>query len=479
MTSRPNVVLIVSDDHGYGDRSAVSVDPGVRTPHLDALAADGVSFTRGYVTAPICSPSRAGLISGRYQQRWGAGWFDTSAFPPPEVPSMAEVLRSAGYRCGYFGKVHYGPDEPGSRACPDQHGFGTTLYGLAAESMGRLHYLRHSKAAMEEYGDQHRVHGVAPLWTENGQQDVEEHLTVALTDRAIDFIDEDDDAPWLCMVAYNAVHNFAWQLPDDELDARGLPKHPDYDGANDYLDWYDGAISPGLDHGREFYLAQLEIMDTQIGRIRQALAASGQDRDTVIIYLTDNGGSTCNFGDNAPLRGTKYSLYEGGVRVPFLVHHPDGPAGVSTDALVSSLDLVPTLAALAGIEDPDAWDGQDLTPVLSAEADAAGHDRLHFDTEFQWAVVEPDWKLHWVEPDAKQLAAIESVEHTQLGRGLRLIDLANDPGETTDVSTTHPDQVARLLRERQTWCELVGRDPRIAASGISATPGSEANLRQL
>src|SRR5699024_6364631 len=114
-----------------------------------------------------------------------------------------------------------------------------------------------------------------------------------------------------------------WQLPQDELDARALPRHDDFDPAStDYLDWYDGAISPHLEHGREYYLAQLEIMDQETGRLLDHLEATGRRESTLVVYLTDNGGSTCNYGDNAPLDGTKYSLFEGGVQVPMILSRP-------------------------------------------------------------------------------------------------------------------------------------------------------------
>jgi arylsulfatase A-like enzyme len=157
------VILIVSDDHGYGDRSALGIHPEVRTPALDRLAGEGISCDSAYVSAPICSPSRSGLISGRYQQRWGARWFDTSAFPP-DGESIAERFAGAGYATGYFGKVHYGREQAGDRACPPHHGFAESFYGLAGLSAGRLHYLRHTAAAAEEYGAQGtRIHGVAPM----------------------------------------------------------------------------------------------------------------------------------------------------------------------------------------------------------------------------------------------------------------------------------------------------------------------------
>ena len=487
MPDRPNILLIVSDDHGYADRSATG-SPDARTPNLDRLAATGTSFENGYVTAPICSPSRAGLIAGAHQQRWGAQWFDSSAFPPAQRQVMPEILGEAGYRTGYFGKVHYGPERPGDRACPDRHGFDRTLYGLAGLSMGRLHYLHHSDQALEEYGEAAPRHGVSPLFEDGREVDCEQHLSVEFTERAIDFMGDGAQAgdgdpegagedPFFCMVAYNAVHNFAWQLPQDELDARALPAHDDFDpAAAEYVDWYDGAISPRLEHGRDYYLAQLEIMDREIGRMLDHLEASGRRESTLVVYLTDNGGSTCNYGDNTPLAGTKYSLFEGGVRVPFLVSRPGTvPADARSAALVSALDLLPTFAAAAGATLPPGMpvDGLDLRPAWEAagvdgagrvdgvgrvggarRVGGAGHEVLHFDTGFQWAVRTPHWKLRWVDTSTEHREHLLAVEHTDIGAGLTLVPLGDgvcDESAAADVSAEHPEIVAGLTDLHEQW----------------------------
>src|SRR5699024_8818609 len=148
-------------------------------------------------------------------------------FPPDGRPVMPEILGAAGYRTGYFGKVHYGPERPSDRACPDRHGFDSSLYGLAGLAMGRLHYLTHTRAAVEDYGEAAGVHGVSPLYANGEEVECERHLTVEFTDRALEFMgpgpsasadtgadeEETGEDPFFCMVAYNAVHNFAWQLP--------------------------------------------------------------------------------------------------------------------------------------------------------------------------------------------------------------------------------------------------------------------------
>lgn len=448
--SRPNVLVIVSDDHGYADRSALGLDPEVRTPALDRLAAEGVSCDEAYVTAPVCSPSRAGLIGGAYQQRWGAHWFDDSGIPGEDHQTLAERLRDTGYRTGYFGKVHYGAEREGDRGTPPRHGFEQSFYGLAGLSMGRLNYLHHSEQAVTEYGEAAMPMAVQPM-SENGEPvEVERFLTDEIADRAAEFIAADDDRPFFAMVAFNAVHNFCWQLPPEELEARGLPAFEDwYPGASDYLDWYDGAISPNLPDGRGYYLAQLELMDAQIGRLLSMLDEQGLAEDTLVIYTTDNGGSNCNYGVNAPLSGSKYTLLEGGIRVPFLVRWPgQTPAGEHRAGLVSSMDIAATAVAAAGASDA-GLDGRDLRPLLSHAAD--GHDLLHWDTRWQWAVRRGDWKLRSVEPDSPYAQEIRRLEHTEPGSGIQLVNLRDDPAEARDLSAQHPDVVAELLAVRDAW----------------------------
>lgn len=448
---RPHVLVIVSDDHGYAYRSATGVDPAVSTPALDRLAASGASCDEAYVTAPVCSPSRAGLIGGAYQQRWGAHWFDDSSIPGEGHQTLAERMQDAGYRTGYYGKVHYGKEHEGDRGAPPQHGFEDSFYGLAGLSFGRLNYLHHSDEAVAEYGEAAKPMAVQPLSVNGEPVEVETFLTDEIADRAAAFIAADDERPFFAMVAFNAVHNFCWQLPTEELEARGLPAHEDwYPGASTYLDWYDGAISPHLPNGRAYYLAQLELMDRQIGRLLDLLDDLDLADDTIVIYTTDNGGSNCNYGVNTPLSGSKYTLLEGGIRVPFLVRWPGRvPAGVHRDDLVSSMDIAGTVVAAAGA-DATGLDGCDLTAVLAGD-EPAGHDELHWDCRWQWAVRRGDWKLRFVEDDSEHAAEIRRVEHTEPGAGLSLVNLALDPAESRDVAAENPEIVRDLLAAREAW----------------------------
>ncbi|QPZ38029.1 sulfatase family protein [Paramicrobacterium chengjingii] len=453
MTSTtPNILLIVSDDHGYADRSALG-SPDVSTPNLDRLSAEGTSFTDAYVTAPICSPSRAAMITGQYQQRWGATWFDTSGIGG--APTIAERLSNEGYATGYFGKVHYGDEGPGDRGTPPKHGFQESFYGLAGQSMGRLHYLRHSEAAVSEYGQAAEAMAVQPLWSGDEPIQTDTFLTDEIAGRARDFMQRNQEKPFFAMVAFNAVHNFCWQLPAEELERRGLPAFDDWHpGASEYLDWYDGAISPNLPNGREYYLAQLELMDAQVGTLLDELERLGIADDTIVVYLTDNGGSTCNYGDNGELRGTKYTVWEGGVRVPFIVRWSGvAEAGGTNSELTSSLDLAATFAAAAGAEADGTLDGRDLRTVLSS---GPGHDELHWDCGWQWAVRHGSWKLSWCDASSPTAEYVTTVEHTTPGDGFFLCDLANDRGERTNLAGQHPAIVDRLVRAHSEWRAEVG-----------------------
>ena len=454
----PNVIWIVSDDHGYADRSHLGVHPDVRTPAIDRLAAEGVSCTEAYVSAPICSPSRAGLIAGTHQRRWGVTWFDDAAFPPGEYPTVAEEFKRDGYTTGYLGKVHYGPERPGDRACPENHGFDEAYYGLAGMQQGRLNYLRHSQAAIDEYGPEASWRmAVHPMYDNGETSELEGFLTTELGDRARDFVTRHAGEPFFLQLAFNAVHNFCWQLPAEELAERGLPPHPDWDeNVSDYLDWYDGAISPNLEHGREYYLAQLELMDAEIGRLLDHLDLHGLAEDTLVVYTTDNGGSTCNYGDNTPLAGTKYTLWEGGIRVPLIARWPGGglPAGAVRDGLVSALDLMPTSLAAAGV-DGARWAHCDGRDQLAHWRGGGGspHAALHWDCGFQWAVRDGRFKLRHADSASPIAEGIRQVEHAEVGSGLALYDLAADPGETRDLAGELPEVVARLRGAWEEWHE--------------------------
>lgn len=449
--SKPNIVFIISDDHGYGDLSFKNILGDVDTPNLDRLRESGMLLEQGYVSAPVCSPSRAGLIVGSYQQRWGAKYFGSARFAPKTVKTIPELLKTVGYRTGYFGKVHYGPDKPGGRECPENHGFDESFYGLAAMGMGRLHYLIHEIDAKEKFGKKTDVHNMYPMFENGNPVECHNFLTYEFADRAMRFMEDIEGEPYFCMLAFNAVHNFTWQLPEEELEKRGLPKYDDYDPEEvEYLDWYDGAITPNLEHGREYYIAQLELMDKKIGEIIDKIEEMGQKENTLIVYTSDNGGSPCNYGNNAPLTGTKYTLYEGGTRVPFIFSW-DGviPRNESSRNLSSTLDLLTTFAYLAGVEVPESNynDGVNLIPTLLGEN--GGHDKLFFDTEFQYSVRDREWKFLENGYDAENARkALLEVEHADIGEGERLFRISENIDESNENNLIgdNPD-IAKTLKD--------------------------------
>lgn len=319
---KPNILVIVSDDQGYAD---VGFNGGkaVPTPHLDALAASGVRCTSGYVSHPFCSPTRAGLLTGRYQQRFGHE--NNPAYDPADAVAglplteklLPQFLQEAGYRTGWIGKWHLGATPahtPWARGFQQTYGFiggGHSFSGWAID-------------VKKEYN--------VPL-TRDGQAttEVPAHLTEAFGKEAVAFIRRNAGAPWMLYLAFNAPHT---------------PHMPTNEREKQFADVKDPV--------RRKCLAQISLMDDAVGAITKALADSGQAQDTLIFFFTDNGGTPPSLGaDNTPLRGYKGYVYEGGVRVPFVISWPARlKAGSTYDRPVSSLDVTATALALAGVAFP-------------------------------------------------------------------------------------------------------------------------------
>ena len=396
---RANVVLIVADDLGNADLGFQG-GRDVPTPRLDALAASGVRCTAGYVSGPYCSPTRAGLLTGRYQQRFGHEFNPgppTAANVEVGLPlserTLADVLRGAGYRTALVGKWHLGH---GERYQPQSRGF-DEFFGF----LGGAH--PYEPAGGVETG---------PNAIRRGREAVDEpeYLTRAFAREAVSFIERNAEGPFCLCLAFNAVHA-PLEAPDGEVDpafARLGPR-------------------------RRIYASMLAELDAAVGRVLDALEAKGIADDTLVCFISDNGGPPGNASDNGPLRGYKASTWEGGVRVPFVVRWPGTlPAGTIYDRPVIQLDLFPTVLAAAGIDLPDGHpiDGVDLLPCLSGRSSVPPHERLYWRFGNQRAIRSGDWKL---------------VE----GKGIDapiLVNLAEDPSESTDVSADHP-QVRRELEE--------------------------------
>ncbi len=405
---KPNILVIVSDDQGYAD---VGFNGGkaVPTPHLDALAASGVRCTSGYVSHPFCSPTRAGLLTGRYQQRFGHE--NNPAYDPADAVAglplteklLPQFLQEAGYRTGWIGKWHLGATPahtPWARGFQQTYGFiggGHSFSGWAID-------------VKKEYN--------VPL-TRDGQAttEVPAHLTEAFGKEAVAFIRRNAGAPWMLYLAFNAPHT---------------PHMPTIEREKQFADVKDPV--------RRKCLAQISLMDDAVGAITKALADSGQAQDTLIFFFTDNGGTPPSLGaDNTPLRGYKGYVYEGGVRVPFVISWPARlKAGSTYDRPVSSLDVTATALALAGVAFPTErrLDGVNLIPFLRGETQTAPHANLFWRTGGgqSYAVRSGDWKLvrNRKQPD-------------------ELYDLSTDIGEAKDLASARPEVVAKLAAELAAW----------------------------
>ncbi len=399
-----NVVLILVDDLGYADTSTYG-SKTIPTPHIDALAAGGVRFTDAYVTAATCSPSRAGLMSGRYQQRFGFE-FNTSGGAityresrglDPAVVTLADVFHQAGYATGMFGKWHLGSRE---YFHPQQRGF-DEFFGFLAGA--------HSFFPVD---GQERffstvMRGKTPLKEP-------EYLTDAFAREAVKFIDAHKEKPFFLYVPFNAVHT-----PIEASD-KYLKRFPEV-----------------TNRRQRAYNAMTSALDDAVGSIVKAVKANGIDRNTLIIFLNDNGGPIyTRVQSNGRLRLGKLFLFEGGVRVPMIVNWPGmlEPGKIYRQP-VSSLDVFPTACAAAGIQLPRGLklDGADLLPYLKGDGSNKPHDTLFWSNGPNKAVRSRNWKLI-------------------IAGGHRfLFNLDNDIGETKNLAEQEPEVVKGLEQALGKW----------------------------
>lgn len=455
---RPNVVLIVADDQGYADLSCTGLADDVRTPNLDRLARRGSRFMEAYATSPICNASRAGLITGTYQARQGVFWYGGPGIHQADFPTIAEVLGKAGYATGYVGKFHYGGGKshaPSSRNFPLNHGF-DFFYGFAG---GRKHYLIHNAEA-EELFLQVQIEQArngpslqqGAMWLGKKKVDQEGFSTELFGSRAHGFIEKNRERPFFLQLSFNAVHNFTHQLPEEYLRAHGMKGFRDWDAASeDYADWYRAGRKPNNPEGRAYYLGQLEYLDTEVGRVLDHLSQLQLEENTLVIYIGDNGGSTPIYADNGPLRGSKYTLYEGGIRVPLVISWPGHLAeGRVHYNVVSAMDVLPTICSVARVAPPEHLDGINLRQLLTGEELSLHHETLVWDTGHETAVRHGKWKLKTAK--SRQHADNQMVD---LELGEFLYDLEADPGETLDVAAKHPEMFARLKAMHKSWREDV------------------------
>ena len=412
--------MIVADDMGYADCGAYGCKD-IPTPHIDALAKAGVRFTDGYVTGTVCSPTRASLVTGRYHHRDGVHDWIPKGKPGlnTDVPTVAEYLRKAGYRTALIGKWHLGEAED---AHPLKRGF-DEFYGFLG---GARNYFPDKPLKPGE-----KINTYEQMV--RGQENAPEfdYTTHAFGREAAAFVERQKgtDKPFFLYLAFNAVHT-PLQAPDD------------------YLQRFE-QIS---DKPRRTYAAMLSAMDDAIGRVTTALRDAGLDGDTLVCFISDNGGpitrNAPNASRNTPLRGGKGETWEGGIRVPFIMRWQGQlPEGAVYRKPVIQMDLTATFLALAG-ETPDAqWplDGVGLMPFLNGGAEGAPHDTLCWEYGTQWAIRQGDWKLVSACPSGKpggeQITA--------------LYNLGQDTREADDLSSAEPARVEQMQATWRTWRKAV------------------------
>ena len=441
---KTNIVLIVADDLGYGETGAQG-NGQIPTPHIDSIARDGVRFTSGYVTAPVCAPSRAGMLSGRHQKRFG---WNINVMPhvpggsdhgiPASERLLPEVLRDAGYATGMVGKWHLG-----ARADfhPLENGFGsffgylheghyyvpppyegvTTMLRKSPLPGGRTGMwtapdgiIYHDRLRNEPKYDLHNpvLDGRTPV-AEFG------YLTKAFTERAVAFIEANKARPFFLYCAHSAVHSPL------QADNETMKKFAHIE-----------------DIHRRIFAAMLSDLDTSVGGVLAKLDEHELAGDTLVIFLSDNGGITPELtSSNAPLRGGKMNLYEGGVRVPFMMRWPGKiAAGRVYDLPVSSLDIYATAAQVSGDEAAvGRSDGVPLLPYLSGKPSAAPHPELAWDYRGHAAIRAGDWKA--IRP--------------RKAEDWELYNLEEDLSEANDLAKHYPDRLKELVgrweKQRVEW----------------------------
>lgn len=413
---RPNVVVFFTDDQGYGDLGCYG-SKDLQTPNIDRLATQGVRFTTWYSAAPVCSPSRASLLTGRSPQGAGVPG-NVSSYPgapgmPPGQVTIAERLKPLGYATAAVGKWHLG-SAPG--ATPNVQGF-DRFFGFYA-------------GCVDNYS--HTFYWDAPHVHDLRRDDREVHedgtyLTDIVTREAVRFVDEHRDGPFFLYVAYN--------LPHYPLQA---PQH--------LVQKFAGLPNPS----RARYAATLAAVDESVGVVLATLDERKIADRTMVVFLSDHGAtaelrSDGPVGDNGPFRGRKFTLFEGGLRVPCIVRRPGVvPAGATRDQVACTSDLAPTiLAAAGGSAEPGAFEGKDLTAVLAEDAPSP-HAALAWSSMGQDAVREGRWKLirNGHDDQNKPIPGPDS---------LFLADLEVDPGETRNLTAEHPEIVEHLSKLHADW----------------------------
>jgi len=410
--TNPNIVLIISDDAGYAD-FGFQGSTEMKTPHLDKLAEQGMKFRQAYVTAAVCGPSRAGILTGKYQQRFGfeennvPGYMSQSGLTgddmglPLDQKTVGDYMKSLGYRTAIFGKWHQGNAD---RYHPTRRGF-DEFYGFRGGA--RSYFAFNNENPLTRLEDR----------LERGFGEFIEpdrYLTDVLADETVLFIENNKDNPFFVILAFNAVHT---HMDAEEKDLKEFPE---------------------LTGKRQKLAAMTLSMDRACGRILDKLTDLGLDDNTIVIYTNDNGGpSDANASVNDPLSGTKANHLEGGIRVPFLMRWPGViPENSVYEYPISTLDLLPTFFNAAGgnADTLVGVDGVDLLPYLLGENTERPHQTLYWKKENRGVIREGDWKLIRF-PD----------------RPAELYNIANDISETNNLAAVFPDKVKEMYKKLFEW----------------------------
>ncbi|WP_181308608.1 sulfatase-like hydrolase/transferase [Rufibacter sp. XAAS-G3-1] len=432
----PNVILIMTDDQGSIDLNSYGATD-LRTPNLDRLAREGVKFTQFYSAAPICSPSRAALLTGKTNLRAGlpnnvpglehAARTGQYGLPTEQV-TMAEMLKQNGYRTALIGKWHLGER---TQNLPNAQGFD--------------YFFGHRNGFIDNYSHFYYGPGTHDLYRDSEEIYLPgEHFTDLMVQEVKSEIDKNKDNPFFIYWAFNSPH------------------YP-YQGAPKWLEHYKGLPSP-----RKEYAAFVSDSDEAIGKILDYLDQKGLAENTIIVFQSDNGHSVermANWGggDAGPYRGSKFSLFEGGIRLPAIIRYPRKiPAGEVRGQLALQMDWFPTIAELTGSTVTEKIDGKSLLPVIKNKNAKTLHDVVHWQVgtyksdESQWAVRKGPWKLigNVIEPMGESKAP-------ELPK-LFLVNLEEDVAEKNNLAARHPDKVKELLELHRAWIKQVRAEMKIA-----------------
>lgn len=404
---KPNYILIVADDLGFADLS-FNGSTQIKTPNIDRLANTGVKFTEGYVSSPVCSPSRAGLLTGVNQVRFGhdnniggnqPGFDPQYLGLPLTQKTIADKLHPLAYTSGLIGKWHLG-DEP--QFHPLKRGF-DEFWGYTGGGHDYFSSLPDGKGYQ------------SPIECNYKTAEPISYITDDVGDECVEFIERHKELPFFLFASFNAPHA-PMQATKADLDLYGHIK----------------------DVKRRTYAAMVHRLDVNVGKIMDAISQQGLSENTLILFISDNGGPVdSNASINAPYNGQKGILLEGGIHVPFVMNWPNTlPAGISYSNPVSSLDIVPTLLALAGkeIQEEDEFDGVNLMPYILGENMALPHQELKWRFTISAAIRDGDWKLVRL-PDRLPL----------------LYHLPSDISEQNNVALTHIDKTKELLQKLGNW----------------------------